>query len=42
MFNDFLIVSSNCFKIFNSVIRIACTDMFIVVINDVRSRGIDS
>ena len=42
MINDFLIVSSNCLKIFNSVVRIAHTDMFIIVINDIRGRDIDS
>ena len=42
MLNDFLIVSSNCLKIFNNVIRIVCTDVFIVVINDVRDRDIDN
>ena len=42
MFNDFLIVSSSCLKIFNSVVKIVCTDMFIVVINNVRGRDIDS
>ena len=42
MFNDFLIVSSSCLKIFNSVVRIVCTDMFIVVINDIRGKDINS
>ena len=41
MLNDLLVVGSNCLKVFNSVVRVACSNMFIIIINNVRSRGIN-
>ena len=41
MLNNLLIVSSDCLKVFNNVVRVVCSDMFIVVINNVRSRSIN-
>ena len=35
-------MSSDCFKVINDIVRIVCVYIFIVILSDVRSKGLSS